>query len=530
MAITSKELGQLLWKIANKQRGTMSASDYKDYILGFVFYKDISEQMENMANKVLENDNIKYIKLNEKEHKEYLNIIKEESLKQLGYFIPPYALYSELLKSDEDIYTEKEPFILEKLEKALKNIEKSTLGQTSEEDFMNLFERLDLKNSNLGDTVEDKNRLVYQTMIEFKDIELSGSDGDLLGDAYEYLISKFAASGGTNKAGEYYTPQPVSELLVQLLTSSTTKKVKKIYDPTCGSGSLLLRFKRTLGYTPNFYGQELNGTTYNLARMNMIMHNVSFNKFDIKRGDTLETPKHINEKFDIIGANPPYSAHWSANELFLQDERFSQYTKLAPKTKADFAFLQHMVYQLDDNGTMGVVLPHGVLFRGGAEGVIRKYLIEDKNYIDTIIGLPDNMFFGTSIATVIIIIKKCRKDDDNILFVDASQEFIEIGNKNAINNTHIEKILNTYKERKTIDKYSYSATLKEVEGNDYNLNISRYVNIIEKEEIIDLSDITTKLNNLDKEINNNNLVIESFCKELDIISPIKIIKGDNENG
>lgn len=519
MAITSKKLGELLWNIANKQRGTMSASDYKDYILGFIFYKDISEQMERMADEALKNDNLKYIELTDKDA-EILKVIEKEALSKLGYYIPPYELYNELLKKDENIESDKEPFILDKLDTALKNVEKSTLGQSSEDDFLNLFERLDLKNSNLGDTVEDKNKLVYQTMNEFKDIKFSDSEGDILGDAYEYLISKFAASGGTNKAGEYYTPQPVSELMVQLLTSDN-KKAKKIYDPTCGSGSLLLRFKRSLGYTPEFHGQELNGTTYNLARMNMIMHNVSYNKFNIKRGDTLEKPKHLEHKFDLIAANPPYSAHWSANPLFLQDERFSQYGKLAPKTKADFAFVQHMAYQLDDNGTMAVVLPHGVLFRGSAESVIRKYMIEEKNYIDTVIGLPEDMFFGTSISTVILIIKKCRKQDQDILFIDASQEFISDDNgKNKLSKDNIQKILNTYKNRETIDKYSYKSELSEVIENDCNLNISRYVDTLEDEVEIDLNEISKKLHKLNSEIESNNIIINNYCNELGIVSPV----------
>jgi type I restriction enzyme M protein len=520
MAITSKELGEILWKIANKQRGSLSPGDYKNYSLAFVFYKDISDQMENYANELLENDNIKYHELKE-ENKNELEVIREESLNKLGYFLYPWELYGQLLKKTE---TEEDsvqyPFILEKLKSTFKNIEESSFGRNSQDMFSNIFEKVDLNNSNLGETPEDKNKLIYQTMIELKDIELSESEGDVLGDAYEYLINKFASSGGTNKAGEYYTPQPVSKLLVNLMTTNK-ENINSIYDPTCGSGSLLLGFRRMLDYTPNFYGQELNGETFNLARMNMIMHNVPFNKCDIQRGNTLEQPKHLFLKFDRIIANPPYSAEWTRNPIFLQDERFSQYGVLAPQKYADFAFLQHMYYHLEDDGEMAVVLPHGVLFREGAEGKIRDFLIKEKNAIDTIIGLPENMFFGTSISTVIIVLKKCRKDTNNILFIDASNEFKKDGNKNKLTEVEINKITSTYKDRKDIDKYSKKIDINDIIDNGSNLNISRYVDTIEKEAEVDLSNISNKLNELNIKMGETSSIINNFCSELGIDSPIQ---------
>lgn len=292
-----------------------------------------------------------------------------------------------------------------------------------------------------------------------------------------------------------------------------------VYDPTCGSGSLLLRVKREVEDVSSFYGQELNNTTYNLARMNMILHGVHYKKFDLKQEDTLENPQHLEERFEAVVANPPFSAHWSANPLFMNDDRFSQYGKLAPKTKADFAFVQHMIYQLADNGTMAVVLPHGVLFRGSSEGHIRKYLIEDRNYLDAVIGLPANIFYGTSIPTCILVFKKCRENDSDILFIDSSKHFEKRGNQNYLTNENISKIVSTYEKRKVEEKYSHLASLDEVKENDYNLNIPRYVDTFEEEELIDLEAVATELKALDKEIEQIDKSIADFCKELNISTP-----------
>ena len=268
---------------------------------------------------------------------------------------------------------------------------------------------------------------------------------DVFGDAYEYLIWQFAIGAG-KKAGEFYTPQEVSKVLAKLVTTGKTK-LKSVYDPTCGSGSLLLRVAREVKEVSNFCGQELNRTTYNLARMNMILHDVHYRKFDIKQEDTLEHPQHLDKKFEAIVANPPFSAQWSASPLFMSDDRFSQYGKLAPSSKADFAFVQHMIFHLDDNGIMAIVLPHGVLFRGGAEQHIRKYLIEDRNYLDAVIGLPPNIFYGTSIPTCILVFKKCRENPGNILFIDASRNFEKVKTQNFLRDSDINKIIDTYRNR-----------------------------------------------------------------------------------
>lgn len=511
-----RKLEQQLWNIANTLRGKMDADEFRDYILGFIFFKYLSEKMESYANELLEEDKLIYTNLDEKKDTEYLEAIKEDALEQLGYFLKPSELFSAIAQrgnSDED------NFILDDLTKILRNIEASTMGHESEDDFEDLFSDIDLTSKKLGRTEEQKNTLISKVLAHLDDInfELKNHDRDVLGDAYEYLISQFAAGAG-KKAGEFYTPQSVSKILAKIVTTNK-EKLKSVYDPTCGSGSLLLRVAKEVKDVSNFYGQELNRTTYNLARMNMIMHDVHYRKFDLKQEDTLERPQHENMKFEAIVANPPFSAHWSANPLHLSDDRFSQYGKLAPKTKADFAFVQHMIHHLDDNGTMAVVLPHGVLFRGSAEGHIRQYLIEDRNYLDAVIGLPANIFYGTSIPTCILVFKKCREDSDDILFIDSSKHFEKIKNQNFLRDEDIEKLVTTYKQRIQEDKYSYKASLEEIKENDYNLNIPRYVDTFEEEEEIDLDKVSVELKELDKQIIENDLVIKSFCDELGVKTP-----------
>jgi len=513
-----KLLEQQLWNIANTLRGKMDADEFRDYILGFIFYKYLSEKMEDYANEILEEDGILYTSLDEnsEQGKEYLEAIKEEAIEKLGYFLKPSELFSAVAKRGNQ---ENNNFILEDLTQILRSIEQSTMGHESEDDFEHLFEDLDLTSTKLGKTEEAKNTLISKVLAHLDNInfELKNHDRDVLGDAYEYLISKFAAGAG-KKAGEFYTPQQVSKILAKIVTNKKTK-LKSVYDPTCGSGSLLLRVAKEVEDVSAFYGQELNRTTYNLARMNMIMHDVHYRKFDIKQEDTLENPQHMDKRFEAIVANPPFSAHWSANPLHMSDDRFSQYGKLAPKSKADFAFVQHMIYHLDENGTMAIVLPHGVLFRGATEGHIRKYLIEDRNYLDAVIGLPANIFYGTSIPTCILVFKKCREDSDNVLFIDASNEFEKAKNQNYLSDKNIEKIISTFKERKEIEKYSHLATLQEIKDNDYNLNIPRYVDTFEEEELVDLDKVASELQALDVDIKTTDSEIAKFCKELGISTP-----------
>jgi type I restriction enzyme M protein len=292
-----------------------------------------------------------------------------------------------------------------------------------------------------------------------------------------------------------------------------------VYDPTCGSGSLLLRVAKEVKEVSNFYGQELNRTTYNLARMNMILHGVHYRQFNIKQEDTLERPQHIDKKFEAIVANPPFSAHWSASPLHLSDDRFSQYGRLAPRTTADFAFIQHMIHHLADNGIMAVVAPHGVLFRGGAEAHIRQYLVKDKNYLDAVIGLPPNIFYGTGIPTAILVFKKCKEQPETIVFIDASKGFEKAGNQNYLRQQHIDKIIRTYRERTSEEKYSYIATLEDVVANDYNLNIPRYVDTFEKEETVDIDAVSQNLKRINQEIINIDKVIAGYCQQLGIATP-----------
>ena len=306
-------------------------------------------------------------------------------------------------------------------------------------------------------------------------------------------------------------------VLAKLVTTGKSK-LKSVYDPTCGSGSLLLRVAKEVKEVSDFYGQEMNRTTYNLARMNMILHGVHYRKFDIKQEDTLEHPQHIGLQFEAIVANPPFSANWSANPLFTSDDRFSQYGKLAPGSKADFAFVQHMVHHLADNGTMALVLPHGALFRGGAEQHIRKYLIEDRNYLDAVIGLPANLFYGTPIPTCIMVFKKCRENPNEVLFINAAEHF-ERGTQNMLRQVDIDRIIDTYRERKVIDRYSHLATLHEIDDNEYNLNIPRYVNTFEEQDSVDIPLVSKKLKELEKEMSATDEALLSFCNELNIETP-----------
>jgi len=522
------QLEQQLWNIANTLRGKMDADDFRDYILGFIFYKYLSKKMELYANEVLQPDALTFQEIEgHTMEAEYLAAVKDAALDKLGYFLAPSELFSELARRGNA--GGKSQFILGDLAKVLNHIEQSTMGTESEDDFGNLFEDLDLTSSKLGKSENDKNELIVKvlTHLDEIDFDLENTESDVLGDAYEYLIGQFA-SGAGKKAGEFYTPQQVSSILAQLVTVGKDK-LKSVYDPTCGSGSLLLRVAKAVKNVSAFYGQEMNPTTYNLCRMNMIMHDVHYKSFDIKNEDTLERPQHIDERFEAIVANPPFSAKWSASPLFMSDDRFSSYGKLAPSSKADFAFVQHMVHQLDDNGTMAVVLPHGVLFRGAAEGHIRKYLIKDRNYLDAVIGLPANIFYGTSIPTCILVLKKTRTSaplSDRVLFIDASQHFEKVKTQNVLRDVDIAKIIDTYKsytsgnfEEATTEKYSYVATKAEIEENDYNLNIPRYVDTFEEEEPVDLAEVAAQLKEIAERSQSTDATIKQFCDELGINTP-----------
>ncbi|RIN84218.1 type I restriction-modification system subunit M [Mammaliicoccus sciuri] len=516
MSITEKqrhqqaELQKNLWSIANDLRGNMDANEFKNYILGMIFYRFLSEKIETLATSLLAEDNMDYeTAMNDEDFK---RVLEQEFLSRIGYVIKPEHLFSHLVKK-----IEAQTFDMDDLRNSIKEIENSTRGHQSEDDFIHLFDDLDLNSSRLGNSNASRTKLMSKVIVKISVLPFVHSDLeiDMLGDAYEYLIGQFAASSG-KKAGEFYTPQQVSTILAKIVTANK-KDIKSVYDPTCGSGSLLLRVGREANVR-QYYGQEYNSTTYNLARMNMLLHDVNYANFKIENGDTLEDPAIKDERFEAVVANPPYSAKWSSDPQFLEDPRFSSYGKLAPKSKADFAFIQHMIHHLDDNGTMAVVLPHGVLFRGAAEGVIRQYLIKEKNYLDAVIGLPANLFFGTPIPTSILVFKKCREKDDNVLFIDASQSFEKGKNQNHLTSEDVEKIVVTYENRETIDKYSYTASLEEIAENDYNLNIPRYVDTFEEEEPVDLVQVQTDLKTIEAEIKEVEQEIEVYLKELGVVT------------
>ena len=541
-----QKLRDQLWEVANKLRGNMSASDFMYFTLGFIFYKYLSEKIEAYANNALVDDEVSFkelwtmededaAELQEELKKQCLEgvgyfieptyLLKKQCLEGVGYFIEPTYLFSSVIDR-----VKKKENILPILERSLKRIEDSTLGHDSEEDFGGLFSDIDLASPKLGKTADDKNTLVSNVLLALDDIKFgveASNEIDILGDAYEYMIGQFAAGAG-KKAGEFYTPQEVSQILAEIVFIGHTR-LRNVYDPTCGSGSLLLRAAK-VGHAVDIYGQEKNPTTYNLARMNMLLHGIKFSNFKIENGDTLEWDAFGDMQFDAVVANPPFSAEWSAADKFNNDDRFSKagrlapkktadyaFIRLAPKKTADYAFILHMIYHLNEGGTMACVAPHGVLFRGNAEGVIRRFLIEKKNYIDAIIGLPANIFYGTSIPTCILVLKKCRKEDDNILFIDASKEFEKVKTQNKLRPQHIQKIVETYRDRKEIEKYSHLATLQEVADNDYNLNIPRYVDTFEEEEPIDIKAVMSEIKELEAKRAELDKEIDVYLKELGIV-------------
>ena len=507
-----QKLRSQLWTVANTLRGNMSAGDFMYYTLGFIFYKYLSEKIEKTADDILKDDGVSFKQAWNSGDEELKEALKEECIQDLGYFVEPEFLYSTIISMIEH-----KENILPALERSLKKIEDSTIGQDSEDDFGGLFSDIDLASPKLGKTADDKNRLISDVLVNLQGIDFGlneAEDIDILGDAYEYMIGQFAAGAG-KKAGEFYTPQEVSEILSEIVVTGKTR-LKSVYDPTCGSGSLLLRTARG-GNADTIYGQEKNPTTFNLCRMNMLLHGIKYKDFEIHNGDTLENDELGEHQFDAVVANPPFSAEWTAAEKFNNDDRFSKAGVLAPKSKADYAFILHMLYHLNDGGTMACVAPHGVLFRGAAEGKIRKFLIEKKNYIDAIIGLPANIFYGTSIPTCILVMKKCRQSDDNILFIDASKEFEKVKTQNKLRPEHIQKIIETYRTRAEIEKYSHCATLKEIEENDYNLNIPRYVDTFEEEEEIDIKAVMAEIKELESKRTELGAQIEVYLKELGIV-------------
>lgn len=502
----SEMLRNKLWAVANDLRGKMNPDEYKDYMLGFLFYKYLSENTEKHLDRMLADEHVTYRMLADPANtpagetpENYLALLKEEALADpdLGYFLPPQYLFSAVAAKAQTPGT----MILDDLYAAFNAIETSG-RETESTSFNNLFEDIDLTSTKLGHTPTERNTLIAKVITHFATLGFSfaDADNDLLGDSYEYLIANFASTSG-KKGGEFYTPQEVSTILTRIV-STGKERLRRVYDPTCGSGSLLLRLARETDVS-EYYGQEMNRTTYNLARMNMILHGVAADRFHFANNDTLEHPAHVDGyagRMDAIVANPPFSAHWSANELYRTDERFAPYGSLAPKTKADYAFIQHILHMLKNDGALAaVVVPHGVLFRGASEEKIRKYVVERLNAVDAVIGLPANIFYGTSIPTAILVLRKDREPDDTVLFVDASGGFEKGKNQNRLRPEDIDRIVDTWRNRCEVERYSRLVTLKEVAGNDYNLNITRYVSTVEEEPLVDLDAVGEQLRVLRRE-------------------------------
>lgn len=492
----STTLYQALWNSADILRSKMDANEYKSYLLGLVFYKYLSDNMLRYVSVLLEEETedlqvAQSLYVKACEDSEIKEDLLEELQDEFSYTIDPQLTFTAQVNAIHN-----GSFQLEDLVQGFRDIEQSS------EIFENLFEDIDLYSKKLGVSPQKQNKTIADVMKELSVLNMAGHAGDVLGDAYEYLIGQFASESG-KKAGEFYTPQPVAKLMTQIvLQGKENQKGFSVYDPTMGSGSLLLNAKKYSNEpgTISYFGQELNTSTYNLARMNMILHGVSTANQDLHNADTLDQdwPTEEPTNFDAVLMNPPYSANWSADKGFLEDVRFSTYGVLAPKSKADFAFLLHGYYHLKDSGVMAIVLPHGVLFRGGGEGKIRKVLLEN-GAIDTVIGLPSNIFFNTSIPTTVIILKKDRPTKD-VLFIDASQGFEKAKNQNILTDEHIDTILEAYAKRENKEKYTYVAEFEEIVENDYNLNIPRYVDTFEEEEDIPLETISTNIQQTKKDL------------------------------
>ena len=507
-----KALCTKLWAMANALRGNMEAYEFKNYILGMIFYYYLSDRTEKYMAKNLKHDGKTY----EEAWKidEYHDALYEISIGDLGYVIEPKNLFRKMV----DMVANGK-FDIEFLQSAINSLMESTLGTESQEDFDGLFSDMQLDSTKLGHTVKERSKVMAAIISALDGIDFSIEDTkiDVLGNAYEYLIGQFAATAG-KKAGEFYTPSGPAELLCRLACLGLTN-VKDAADPACGSGSLLLRLKKYANVR-NYYGQELTSTTYNLARMNMILRGIGYKNFEINNGDTLENDMFGDRKFRVQVANPPYSAHWSSAQSFMEDERFNAYGKLAPKSKADFAFVQHMVWHMDDDGRAVVLLPHGVLFRGDAESVIRRHLIEKMNVLDAVIGLPANLFFGTGIPVCVLVLKRDRgANAGNILFIDASKEFESGKNQNILRDQDIDKIVEAYEKREDIEKFAHIASMDEIAENGFNLNIPRYVDTFEPEPEIDLNAVAKEIRALQGEIKDIDKQLKPYFKELGLDFP-----------
>ena len=510
-----EELHKAIWSIADDLRGSVDGWDFKQYILGIMFYRYISENITNYINegeRKAGDTNFDYAKLKDSDAEpERANLVKEK-----GFFILPSELFVNVVKKARD-----DENLNETLEKIFNNIENSAKGAESEDDFSGLFDDIDVNSNKLGATVGKRNEKLVKILEGIAGINLGkyqDNQIDAFGDAYEFLMSMYASNAGKS-GGEFYTPQEVSELLTRLAIVGKTS-VNKVYDPACGSGSLLLKSAKILGkdnVRNGFYGQEINLTTYNLCRINMFLHDIGYDKFNIACEDTLVSPQHWDdEPFEVIVSNPPYSIKWAGddNAVLINDPRYSPAGVLAPKSKADFAFIMHSLSWLATNGTASIVCFPGILYRGGAEQKIRKYLI-DNNFVDCIIQLPENLFFGTNIATCIIVLKKSKKDNST-LFIDATKQCVKVTNNNRLTETNINNIVKIFTERQDVEYVSKLILNDEIAKNDYNLSISSY---LEKEDTREKIDIVKLNKEIDEIVARENILRDEIKK---IISEIEV--------
>ena len=525
-----EELHRAIWAIADELRGAVDGWDFKNYVLGTMFYRYISENIANYINEGEEaagNTNFDYTKMSDEEAEE----AREGLVQEKGFFILPSELFCNVVKKcdKEDAY-----FIDQEgnkkdiksnlnvfLEIIFDHIENSAEGSESESDFSGLFDDFDVNSNKLGPTVLRRNEKLCKLLKGVADMNLGdvkNHDIDAFGDAYEYLMTMYASNAGKS-GGEFFTPADVSELLTRLGTVGKTE-INKVYDPACGSGSLLLKAEKVLGIDNirnGFYGQEINVTTYNLCRINMFLHDIEFDKFNIACENTLTEPAHWDdEPFELIVSNPPYSISWPGNDdaTLINDPRFAPAGVLAPKSKADLAFIMHSLSWLASNGTAAIVCFPGIMYRGGAEKKIRKYLI-DNNYIDCVIQLPSNLFFGTSIATCIMVLKKC-KENNKTLFIDATNECIKVTNNNKLTQENMDKIINCFTQRNEIKYFSHLASYDEVLENEYNLSVSTYVEVEDTREKIDIVKLNAEIKKIVAQEDTLRKAIDSIIEEIEV--------------
>ncbi len=510
-----EELHRAIWSIADDLRGSVDGWDFKSYVLGTMFYRFISENITTYINKgewEAGDPDFDYAKMSDEDAEE----AREGLVEEKGFFILPSELFCnvcERAKEDENLN--------ETLEKVFNHIEESAKGSEAESDFAGLFDDFDVNSNKLGATVAKRNEKLVKLLDGVKNMSLGDYQSntiDAFGDAYEYLMTMYASNAGKS-GGEFYTPQEVSELLTRLATVGKTE-VNKVYDPACGSGSLLLKASKVLGkdgVRQGYYGQEINITTYNLCRINMFLHDIGYDKFDIACEDTLTAPQHWDdEPFEVIVSNPPYSIKWVGDDdaTLINDPRFAPAGVLAPKSKADMAFIMHALSWLASNGTATIVCFPGIMYRGGAEQKIRKYLI-DNNFIDCVIQLPANLFFGTSIATCIMILKKCKKDNST-LFIDASNEYVKVTNNNKLSDENIARIVDIFEKREDVQYTAHLATYDEIKENDYNLSVSTYVEQEDKREVIDIVELNKQISEIVARENILRSEIDKIIAEIEV--------------